>query len=288
MYTGREIAVFTDVHGLLEPLEAIITDIKRRGIKEIYSLGDNIGVGPNPREVLELLEENHVLSINGNSEEYAILGTDPFISYFTPQKQANRDWTHAQLTPGQIRNLQVCRHSYDLSVGGKKIALCHFINDVRMDYDAHSTWSYQAAVRYGSPNPTRQFHYTNSPEQQREVARHAQSGSSYDRGFASAARDPLFGGKTIDQYDEIIQGHVHFRMLSKDKDTVIRTIRAAGMAYDPSEPNNMASYIIIRERTDGYEIEEILVPFDRKKMEERIRNSTMPDNSEITRFTTKR
>ena len=111
-YTGRQIAIFTDVHGLLEPLEAIIRDIKRRGIKEIYSLGDNIGVGPNPKEVLDLVEENHVLSINGNSEEYAVLGTDPFISYFTQRKQDNRDWTYAQLTPGQIRNLQVCQNSF--------------------------------------------------------------------------------------------------------------------------------------------------------------------------------
>lgn len=48
-YTGRQIAVLTDIHGLLEPTIAVLKDIKKRGIKEIYSLGDNIGVGPNPR-----------------------------------------------------------------------------------------------------------------------------------------------------------------------------------------------------------------------------------------------
>ena len=56
-YTGRQIAIFTDIHGLLYPTIAILQDIKRRGIKEIYSLGDNIGVGPNPSEVLDLLGE---------------------------------------------------------------------------------------------------------------------------------------------------------------------------------------------------------------------------------------
>ena len=53
IYTGREIAIFTDAHGLLEPTSAALDDIDRRGIKEIYSLGDNIGVGPNPGEVLD-------------------------------------------------------------------------------------------------------------------------------------------------------------------------------------------------------------------------------------------
>ena len=56
----RKIAIFTDIHGLYEPLEAIIKDIKQRGIKEVYSLGDNIGIGPNPKEVMDLLLESNV------------------------------------------------------------------------------------------------------------------------------------------------------------------------------------------------------------------------------------
>ena len=62
-YTGREIAIFTDAHGLLEPTQAALEDIASRGITEIYSLGDNIGVGPNPSEVLDLLIQYNVQSI---------------------------------------------------------------------------------------------------------------------------------------------------------------------------------------------------------------------------------
>ena len=39
-YTGREIAIFTDAHGLLEPTQAALEDMTKRGITEIYSLGD--------------------------------------------------------------------------------------------------------------------------------------------------------------------------------------------------------------------------------------------------------
>ena len=72
-YTGRQIAIFTDSHGLLEPTVAILEDIRRRGITEIYSLGDAIGVGPNPSEVLDVLDQYGVHQINGNSEEYSAL-----------------------------------------------------------------------------------------------------------------------------------------------------------------------------------------------------------------------
>ena len=58
MKTNREIAIMADIHGLLEPLESVLLDIKKRGIREIYSLGDNIGIGPSPKEVLHLLKEN--------------------------------------------------------------------------------------------------------------------------------------------------------------------------------------------------------------------------------------
>ena len=81
IYTGREIALITDAHSLYEPTLAVLEDIRKNGIKEIYSLGDNVGVGPNPHEVLGLFEDYNVTSIAGNSEYYNTLGIMPFI-YF--------------------------------------------------------------------------------------------------------------------------------------------------------------------------------------------------------------
>ena len=105
-YTGRQIAIFTDVHGLLYPLIAILEDIKRRGIVEIYSLGDNIGVGPNPSEVLDLLGEYGVKNINGNSEDYTTLGIEPFSSYFHDKKIQSQEWTESQLTSKQKKRIR--------------------------------------------------------------------------------------------------------------------------------------------------------------------------------------
>lgn len=286
-YTGRQIAIFTDIHGLLYPTIAILNDIKKRGIIEIYSLGDNIGVGPNPSQVLDILGENGVKTINGNSEEYVAIGIEPFSSYFSDQKIESQEWTLSQLTSEQIKQLNQNKHSYDLIVGGMKIGLCHFGNDVRIDFGRNSTWSYQNSINFGIDNPQKQFYYTNSEKQKNIIEEKSKKPFPENAGFLSAKKDPIFEGKTVNYYDEIIQGHVHFKFLTEDENVKIRTIRAAGMAYG-KDPIDYASYIIIKEKDIGYDVEEILVPFNREATLKSIDDSSMPDKDTINKFISRR
>lgn len=286
-YTGRQIAIFSDIHGLLEPTIAVVEDIKKRGIKEIYSLGDNIGEGPNPKEVLDLLAENNVHIINGNSEEYSAIGIEPFDFYFDDRKRRSQAWTLAQLTPEQIEQLKRNKHSYDIYVGNKRIGLCHFANDVRLDHGFYGVLHYQRAVKERHPEPGKQFYHTNSSEQKKELEEMIKLDRPENKGYLSAKKDPIFEGKQVDSYDEIIQGHAHFRYLTDDGKIRIRTIRALGMGYG-SDPIDTASYIIIKERTDGgYDIEEVLVPFERESMLKSIEESDMPEKGTIERFVKK-
>lgn len=271
----RDIAILTDIHGLLEPLEAILDDTKKRGITEVYSLGDNIGLGPNPREVMDLLMDNGVKCIAGNYEEYINLGTEPF-RYLDSTRIADVDWTKRKLSPRHIEFLKVMPKFYEIIVGNKKIALCHFANDVRIDFGSRSTWSYQS-----SHGDNSQFAYTNSEAQKKEVIELAKRAGEFYNGYRSYQNAPLFDGKTVDYYDEIIQGHVHFKMLSEDsvakirrsifkrmveeKNTRFRTIRAAGMAYG-SDSKDLASYIIVHIDGNDYTVEEVLVEYNRDKM----------------------
>ena len=286
-YTGRQIAIFTDIHGLLEPLEAILNDIKLQGITEIYSLGDNIGEGPNPLEVIKLLEENGVISIAGNAEEYVRLGIESF-PYVNPD---DCDWTYNQLGEEGKEIVSKYKRSIELNLGGKKIGLCHFANDIRFNFNAHSTWSYQSHFNLQNGNQiykdsSEQFKYTNS-EEEKDFLNKAitRDGSSpFNRGIISSKEEPLFNGKTIDEFDVIIQGHVHWKLYDENQNTKFYTIRAAGLAYREN-PINSASYVILKERTNnqGFDIEERLVTFDREKMVESVLNSTNRDNR-IQRF----
>lgn len=276
---ARKIAIFTDAHALLEPTEAALEDMQRRGITEIYSLGDNIGVGPNPSEVLDLLENYGVKSLAGNSEEYTTLGIEPF-TYFNALKEQSQLWTLSKLNEHQKGVIAAWPRSIELLVGGKKLALCHFANDVRFDYHFNSTWSYQNRIN-NHEEAYKQFLYTNSEEQlesmYKMIERYGKD-SPFIKGVVSALDEPLFTAKRVEFFDAIIQGHVHWKIYESSPSTDFYAIRAVGMAYG-KDPIDTASYVILTEKEDGYDFDEVLVRYDREKMEYNILNSGMPDQT---------
>lgn len=276
----RKIAIFSDAHALLEPVKAALEDIKKRGITEIYSLGDNIGVGPNPGEVIDLLEEYNVKSISGNAEEYITIGIEPFESYFNELKTQSQLWTESKLNEHQKGIISLYPHSIELLLGNKKLALCHFSNDVRFDYTKNSTWTYQRNLK-NNEIAYKQFLETNSFEQLLEIERMLHTygfNSPMMRGYLSAKDDPLFNKNTVDMFDAIIQGHVHWKLYENSPSTEFYSIRAVGIAYD-KDPIDTASYVILTETENGYNLEEILVKYDREKMVYSVLNCTSPDTS---------
>ncbi len=64
-------AILSDIHSNLEALTTVLADIKKRGIKTIYCLGDVVGYGPNPRECLDLIIEKTQWCVLGN-HDYAV------------------------------------------------------------------------------------------------------------------------------------------------------------------------------------------------------------------------
>lgn len=285
IYTGREIGLFTDSHALYEPTLAVLEDMRKNGITEIYSLGDNIGLGPNPVEILDMLSHYKVTSIMGNSEYYNTLGTKPF-TYFNPIKEENQEWTRSRLGIDKIERMKLWTPSIDITVGDKKIALCHFANDIRWDYKDHSTWTYQDNFKEGVSS--KQFLYTNSPESRKKIQDIITSNkrdTEYIKGLIDAKNNPLFNGKKVTDYDSIIQGHVHFQMEDKLDDTKIHTLRAAGIGYK-DDPKDMACYYVLKEKKDGtYDIEKKLVSFNRNLLLSNIKSSSIPHKEPILRMT---
>jgi hypothetical protein len=47
-------AIFSDVHGNLEALQAVLAELPRQHATSVYNLGDTTGHGPNPIECLDL------------------------------------------------------------------------------------------------------------------------------------------------------------------------------------------------------------------------------------------
>lgn len=61
-------AIVSDIHSNLKALRAVLEDIERRGITDIYCLGDIIGYGPEPAECLDLIIERAKVSLCGNHD----------------------------------------------------------------------------------------------------------------------------------------------------------------------------------------------------------------------------
>lgn len=62
------VAVLSDIHGNLEALHAVWADMAQCNVTRVVSLGDMIGYGPNPEEVLVFLREHDVPCCLGNHE----------------------------------------------------------------------------------------------------------------------------------------------------------------------------------------------------------------------------
>lgn len=68
------IAIFSDIHGNMQALDAILTDIQLKNIEKIISLGDTIGFGPMSNECIKMLIKNDVEMVLGNHEYYYLKG----------------------------------------------------------------------------------------------------------------------------------------------------------------------------------------------------------------------
>jgi predicted phosphodiesterase len=65
----RRIALFSDVHANLTALDAVLGDIDGSGVTETYCLGDLVGYGPDPGEVVERIRSAGIPTIRGNYDD---------------------------------------------------------------------------------------------------------------------------------------------------------------------------------------------------------------------------
>lgn len=88
-------AIISDIHGNLEALEAVLTDIQSKNCEQILCLGDIVGYGPNPCECVDRVIGLHA-SILGNHDLGALF--DP--EGFSNAAEQAIFWTRKQLENG--------------------------------------------------------------------------------------------------------------------------------------------------------------------------------------------
>ncbi len=111
-----KIAVISDIHSNLIALNEVLNDIREREADTIICLGDIVGKGPKPKEVLDIIRESCQYVVKGNVDE------------FCAGNKANtllRKWTQERLDRSSrdyIMNLPIAVEFY---MSGSYIRLFH-------------------------------------------------------------------------------------------------------------------------------------------------------------------
>lgn len=90
-------AIFSDVHSNLEAFEVVLEQFKKEKIDKFIFLGDIVGYGANPNEVISLLKVLDPVCIAGNHDWAAVKKFDA--SYFNPYAKEAVFWTAKVLGP---------------------------------------------------------------------------------------------------------------------------------------------------------------------------------------------
>ena len=125
-----KIAVFSDIHGNHEALANVLKDIDEQKPNHIFCLGDLVGYGPRPNEVIDTIREAKIPTVMGNYDEgVGYEKGDCGCAYVTDKEKANGqhsiDWTTEQVTAENKKCLRSLNDKIELNANGFKVLLVH-------------------------------------------------------------------------------------------------------------------------------------------------------------------
>lgn len=229
-------AVISCLHANLAALEAVLSDIDQRGITTITCLGDLVGYGPQPNEVVNLVRERSIPSCQGCWDEDIIEGLNACECSYPSQLAERRGHQAHQWTAEQLSE-------------ENKAFLASLPMTLRRD---------RRLFVHGSPNSQHEY-----------LLPDMDAFAALER-VQTADADTLFCGHTHRPYvRELRDGVIRVRVQTpadplaaaeREMALPVRRIVNAGSVGEPRHGNTHATYVIHDEATGRVEIRE--VPYD--------------------------
>jgi putative phosphoesterase len=124
------IAVIADVHANLPALSAVIEDASRSGADGIYCVGDVVGRGPHPNEVVEVVRLFEIPTVQGNWDEAVAMDRDSTgAAWSSLEAEADGErsmrWTADTLTEDNKAWLRALPVRARVMIDGRAIAFFH-------------------------------------------------------------------------------------------------------------------------------------------------------------------
>ena len=97
------VTVISDIHSNIQALRNVLSDIRKNQVDATYCLGDLVGYGPKPNEVVSLIKNLEITTIMGNYDDgVGFEKGDCGCAYITDEERENGqrsiDWTTENTT----------------------------------------------------------------------------------------------------------------------------------------------------------------------------------------------
>jgi putative phosphoesterase len=124
------IAIFSDIHGNLQALDAVLADIAAQEPDAVYCLGDLVGYGANPNEVTERIRREGFPTVMGNYDDGVGFDRDECGCAYREELERERgqrslEWTKVQVTSGNKAFLRAMASEIRFEADGRRILLVH-------------------------------------------------------------------------------------------------------------------------------------------------------------------
>lgn len=126
----NQLTIFGDIHANLPALEAVFADMAERELNNLYCLGDLVGYGTFPNEVIAVIRERNIPTLMGNYDQGVGHNSgDCGCAYKTAEAKAlgarSIAWSNAHTSAENKATLRQLAEKIMLPLGALKVALVH-------------------------------------------------------------------------------------------------------------------------------------------------------------------
>jgi putative phosphoesterase len=126
----NRITIFGDIHGNLPALEAVFADINKQEINPLYCLGDLVGYGTFPNEVIGTIRERNIPTLMGNYDQGVGNSSDDCGCAYTSKEaealgKRSIAWTNKNTTDENKEYLRQLVNQIAVQLGGLRVLLVH-------------------------------------------------------------------------------------------------------------------------------------------------------------------
>jgi predicted phosphodiesterase len=128
-----KIALTADIYGNLPALDAVLQHARLQGARAIWCLGDLVGYGPFPEEVVQQVRGEYILSTNGKSDRKVLRFKrrgDKWRRTKSVEEYVALEWTFKQLSKASRRYLRFLSREIRLTQQSKRVLLSHGTPDI--------------------------------------------------------------------------------------------------------------------------------------------------------------